>query len=115
MSRTGAEQKPTWRRVPPGVRRAVATQLGAPVQRAMRVWGGYGPSPTYRLQLTDGRRAFFKAVGPDSNEFSQAAHQREERVYRELPQLIQPWAPAFLGAFHLDDWQVILLEDLGPK
>ncbi len=115
MTRTGVELKPTWRTIPLAVRRAAEGQLGAPVQRAMRVWGGYTPTPTYRLRLADGRRAFFKAVGTDSNEFSRAAHQREERVYRELPELIFPWAPAFYGALRLDDWQVILLEDLGPK
>jgi thiamine kinase-like enzyme len=81
----------------------------------MRVWGGYTPTPTYRLRLADERRAFFKAVGPDSNAFARAAHAREERVYLELADLITPWAPDFFGTFQRDAWQVILLEDLGPK
>jgi hypothetical protein len=97
------------------VRHLVTQSLGAEVRRAQIAWGGYTPTPTYRLLLTDGRRAFFKAVSPGSNEFARAAHQREERVYRELGQLIGPWAPTFYGAFARDAWQVILLEDLGPK
>lgn len=81
----------------------------------MRVWGGYGPTPTYRLRLADGRKAFFKAVWPESDDFPRSAFIHEEQVYRELGDLIAPWAPAFLGAFQADGWQVLLLEDLGPK
>jgi hypothetical protein len=115
MSRTGVEPKPAWQTIPRDVRAATDAVLGGPIQRAARVWGGYTPTPTYRLRLADGRRAFFKAVGPDSNAFSRAARQREERVYQELADLIAPWAPAFLGAFASGSWQVVLLEDLGPK
>jgi len=115
MSRTGVELKPAWQTVPPSVRQAVEGILGAPVRRAMRVWGGYGPTPTYRLRLADGRRAFFKGVNPDSNPFMRAAYGRELRVYRELAGLIAGWAPAFYGAFARDDWSVMLLEDLGRK
>lgn len=115
MSRTGVEPKPPWRSVPIEVRRAVEAALGSEVRRGARVWGGYGPSPTYRLRLADGRGAFFKAVNPESNEFMHRAHTREERVYRELGDLIAPWAPAFYGAIHCAGWDVMLLEDLGPK
>lgn len=115
MARAGLEPKPPWRSVPLSVRQAVARTLGAEARRAIIAWGGYTPTPTYRLLLTNGRRAFFKAVSPDSNDFARAAHSREERVYRELVHLIGPWAPAFYGAFACDGWQVLLLEDLGPK
>ncbi len=115
MARAGLEPKPSWRSVPLSVRQAAARTLGAEARRALIAWGGYTPTPTYRLLLTDGRRAFFKAVSPDSNDFARAAHSREERVYRELAHLIGPWAPAFYGAFACDAWQVLLLEDLGPK
>jgi len=81
----------------------------------MRVWGGYSPTPTFRLRLADGRRAFFKAASPDSTTFARIAHGREERVYLELGKLIAEWAPQLLGRFERDDWRVMLLEDLGPK
>jgi Phosphotransferase enzyme family len=115
MSRTGVEAKPPWSSVPRSVRRAAAEALGAEVRRALRVWGGYTPTPTYRLRLADGRGAFLKAVDPSSNDFARAAHAREERAYRELGDLIAPWAPAFYGAFQRAGWHVLLLEDLGPK
>lgn len=115
MPRAGPEPKPTWSTVPPAVRRAAEHLLGARVRRAMRAWGGYGPTPTYRLRLADGGAAFFKAVCPESSEFSLAAHRRELRVYHELGAIIDDWAPRFRGSFELDGWQVILLDDLGPK
>ena len=115
MPRTGVEAKPPWRSVPRAVREETAAALGAPVVRAMRVWGGYSPTPTFRLRLADGRRAFFKAASPASTAFAQIAHEREERVYRELGDLIAGWAPRLLGSFERDPWRVMLLEDLGPK
>jgi hypothetical protein len=115
MSRTGIEPKPAWLTLPEQIRMATGEALGAPVVRAARVWGGYSPTPTYRLLLANGRKAFFKAVGPADNEFARAAHAREERVYRELADLIAPWAPELLGSFENGPWRVILLEDLGPK
>lgn len=115
MSRTGVEEKPPWRIVPAEVRSAVEAALGSPVSRAMRIWGGYGPTPTFRLRLRDGRRAFLKGVGPDGNEFMKRAIQREARVYRELAPQIRPWAPACFGDLTVGDWRLLLLEDLGPK
>ena len=115
MSRTGVEEKPPWQSVPQGVRDAVDSRLGSPVSRASRVWGGYAPTPTYRLRLTDGRRAFFKAINPDSNPFMAAAFANERRFYGELAPQIPDWCPALLGSFSTDGWSVLLLEDLGPK
>jgi hypothetical protein len=115
MSRTGVEEKPAWEQVPTSVRGATARALGSPVARAMRIWGGYGPTPTFRVRLADGRRAFFKGTSPESNEFSVDALQREDQIYRELGHLIERWAPRRLGAFEAHGWRVLLLEDLGPK
>ncbi len=115
MSRTGVEAKPPWRAVPRAVRDGTESILGAPVARAMRIWGGYSPTPTFRLRLADGRRVFFKAASPQSTPFAQVAHRREERVYAELGELIGPWAPRLLASFEAQAWRVMLLEDLGPK
>jgi hypothetical protein len=115
MSRAGVEAKPAWWAVPGDVRERVREALGAAVVRGVRVWGGYGPTPTFRLLLADGRRAFFKGTNGESNDFMRGAIVREERVYRELAALIGPFAPRFYGAFRLGDWHVLLLEDLGPQ
>lgn len=115
MSRTGVEAKPPWRNVPQPIQQHVAEALGAQVIRAMRVWGGYGPTPTFRLVLADGRHAFFKGTFQESNEFARNALLYEERIYRELRALLGTWMPQLYAAFHHDDWHVLILEDLGPK
>lgn len=115
MSRAGVEAKPAWRQVPVAVRERTATALSARVTRASRAWGGYSPTPTFRLLLADGRRAFFKAASPESTAFAQIAHGREERVYEELRDQIGGWSPRRIAAFAVDGWRVLLLEDVGPK
>jgi Ser/Thr protein kinase RdoA (MazF antagonist) len=115
MSRTGVEPKPAWQTIPLQVRSAVEAELGAEVIRGARIWGGYSPAPTFRLRLADGRRVFFKATGPDDNQFSRAALVREERFYHHLEHVIAPWAPRLLAAIEEGGWRGLLLEDLGPK
>jgi hypothetical protein len=116
MTRRGAEAKPAWRDVPIEVRREVERILGSRVQRAERVYGGYAPSATFRMRLANGRRAFFKGSYPLPKESAvRWVLDREERVYRRLPDLIRPWAPAFYGGLRGDGWHVLLLEDLGPR
>ena len=115
MSRTGVEAKLPWSSVPETIRQQVAVALGAPVVRAMRIWGGYAPTPTYRLVLADGRRAFLKGTFAESNEFSRNALLFEERVYRELAAPLGSWMPRLYAGFHHDDWHILILEDLGPK
>ncbi len=115
MSRTGVEPKLPWKLVPKAVRQSVDVALGAPVIRAARIWGGYAPTPTYRLTLADGQRAFFKGTYHASNAFARDALVHEERIYRNLGTLIGRWMPQLYAAFRQDDWHVLLLEDLGPK
>ncbi len=113
MSRIGAEAKPPWSSVPAAVRSRVEEAAGARVKRALRVWGGYAPSPTFRLVLEGGARLVFKGVTAASSGQMQAALASEEQVYRELGSWVRPWAPALHAAFHVADWHVLLLEDLG--
>jgi len=125
------EPKPEWRNLPLSVRERTAAELHANVRRAVRVWGGYAPSATYRLFLSDGRRVIFKGISDLSaaqfrnSGFTQqdierqSAFQRgiladEERTYRELGPTLLPWAPEFYGSFEDSDWRVLLLEDVGP-
>lgn len=112
---TGVEEKPRWLSVPEPVKQAIATALGSPVVRAMRAWGSYGPGPSYRVRLADGRRAFIKALWPESNDFQRNAFANELRAYDDLYHLIRPWAPEKLGVVEVSDWHVLLLEDVGPK
>lgn len=115
MSRQGIEAKLPWSQVPAPVRRLVEEIAGERVARGARVWGGYGPTPTYRLRLADGRGLFFKGICQDSNSFTRRAFEREERVYRELSELMTPWAPCLHGVITHEEWRALLLEDVGPK
>lgn len=115
MARSGIEAKPAWRSLPAALRQRVEQTFGTPVARAARTWGGYGPTPAFRLTLADGKRAFFKGTNKTSNDVAHDALVREERVYRNLTSLITPYAPIFYDSFRLDDWHVLLLEDVGPK
>ncbi|MCI0437716.1 MAG: aminoglycoside phosphotransferase family protein [Chloroflexi bacterium] len=107
--RTGPEPKPNWRSIPPEIKAAVEDVLGRRVVSGRRIWGGYGPSATFRLGLEDGSAAFFKGASSVDSDFINATIRREMRVYAELPG-IQPWAPRQLGAFEANDWQILLLE-----
>lgn len=115
MSRTGIELKLPWKQVPQAVRQRVALALGAPVTRATRIWGGYAPTPTYRLVLKDGRRAFFKGTFQGSSAFMKSALVSEERVYQDLAPVIGGWMPHLYATFRVEDWHVLVLEDLGPQ
>lgn len=110
------ENKPSWSAVPLSVKDLAARRLGSPVARAVRIYGGYGPSATYRLVLADGRRAFFKGTYPlPQGSGVQWVLDREERVYRRLGRYIRPWAPEHLGSIRAAGWHVLLLEDLGGQ
>jgi hypothetical protein len=102
MSRTGIEAKPAWRSLPVALRRHVEQTFGASVTRAARVWGGYTPTPTFRLTLADGKRAFFKGTNQTSNDISHAALVREERVYRDLAALSACQSQAGYRPLHAD-------------
>lgn len=115
MSRTGVEAKLHWKSVPQTVRQQVNAALGTSVVRAARVWGGYGPTPTYRLLLADGRRAFLKGTYQASNAFAKDALLYEERVYRDLGSVLGRWMPQWYATVRYDDWHILILEDLGPK
>jgi Ser/Thr protein kinase RdoA (MazF antagonist) len=94
----------------------VAAVLRSPVARAERVYGGYAPSATFRLRLANGRRAFFKASYPaPKGSGVRWFMDHEAQNYRTLERFIQPWAPKFYGSFARDGWDVLLLEDLGPR
>jgi hypothetical protein len=84
------------------------------VVRAVRTYGGYGPTATYRLTLADGRRAFFKGTYPlPEGSGVRWSLEREQVVYRRLSSLIAPWAPEYLGSVRADAWHAVLLELVG--
>jgi hypothetical protein len=77
----------------------------------VRAFGGYGPSATFVLTLSDGRRAFFKGIYPlPEGSAVRWMLDEEERVYQDLSDLISPWAPAYYGSLRLEGWHALLIE-----
>ena len=108
------EDKPPWSAVPSRLKADVARVLGSAVVRAVRTYGGYGPSATYVLTLADGRRAFFKGTYPlPKGSGVRWTLEQEALVYRRLGTMIQPWAPGYLGSVRAEGWHGLLLEDAG--
>ncbi len=65
--------------------------------------------------LWPGVKAFFKGTNPTATKHARAALIGEVRVYNELSPLIADLMPALYAIFQLNDWHVLLLEDLGPN
>lgn len=108
------EAKPVWSSVPLSVRRETERLLGAEVTRAVRAFGGYSPSATFRLFLSDGQRRFFKATYPlRTGSAVKWNLEQEEAVYVKLIDFITPWAPRYFGSVRADGWHAVLLEDVG--
>lgn len=116
MAQIEREAKPAWAEVPAQLKADVARVLGSRVVRAVRAYGGYAPSATFRLSCADGRRAFFKGTFPlPEGSAVQWSLESEERVYRRLGSHIAPWAPAYIGSVRGEGWYALLLEDVGGE
>jgi hypothetical protein len=109
------EEKPAWTAVPAAVRAETERRLRSRVARAARAYGGYAASATFRLVLANGRRAFFKAgYPPPPGSAAIFPIDREEKRYVRLARYMGRWAPRLYGSFRLEEWHVLLMEDLGP-
>lgn len=109
------EPKPAWSDVPEPVRREAERRLGSRVLRATRAYGGYAASATFHLLLANGRRAFFKAgYPPPPGSAAIFPIAREEKRYRALGPIAGRYMPKHYGSFRLQEWHVLLMEDLGP-
>ena len=99
-----------WGAAPVWLREEVETRLGARVAGAVTQVGGFSPGVAARLRLVDGRRVFVKAVGPEPNPDSPAAHRAEARNMALLP----PSAPAprLLWSFDRRGWVTLAFEDV---
>ncbi|MFF7159155.1 phosphotransferase [Streptomyces sp. NPDC008139] len=99
-----------WGEVPAGVRAEAEARLGARIAAAETQAGGFSPGVAARLRLTDGTRAFVKAVTAAANPESPGIHRAEAKVAAALPREVP--APRLLASFERDDWVVLLFEDI---
>ena len=101
--------------MPRAVKDELAKLLGGRVVRADRAYGGYAPSATYRVSLSNGRRLFLKGTYPlPADSHVQWTLEPEEHVYQECEPFMRPWAPRYYGSVRAEGWHFIVLEDVGP-
>lgn len=105
------EPKPYWRDVPLELRKQVEERMASPIRMATRVFGGYGPTATFRIFLEDGRTLFAKGAGLGSLAENWRVLPIEEAVYREVS-AIAPISPRYYGSVSTQGWHLLLLEDL---
>ncbi|TVY06561.1 phosphotransferase [Paenibacillus cremeus] len=105
------EQKPLWRNVPIEIREKLAVMAGSPICRGLRIYGGYGPSATFRLFLKDGRTVFAKGAGKGSTPENWRVIPLEQVAYQKI-EAVASISPAYLGSVIDKDWYLLLLEDL---
>jgi hypothetical protein len=99
-----------WPAVPADLRAATERMLGAAVIQAVTQPGGFSPGVAARVRLSDGRRAFVKAVSASQNPDSPGIHRAEARIAAALPASTP--APRFLGCVDQDDWVILMFEDV---
>ncbi|HVC22288.1 MAG TPA: hypothetical protein VNH82_02495 [Candidatus Dormibacteraeota bacterium] len=99
-----------WTSLPDTVRAGVRYLIGAKVLSALSQPSGFSPGVAARLQLSDGRRVFVKAVGSSPNRQTPDLHREEARVLAGMPDN----APTarLLGVHDDDDWVALVLEDV---
>jgi aminoglycoside phosphotransferase (APT) family kinase protein len=98
-----------WSTVPATLRAEVERLLGGRVLRAVTQPGGSSPGVTARLVLSNGHRAFVKAVGgisPDSLDM----HRAEARIAAALPVSVP--SARLLASLDSDDWVILIFEDV---
>jgi aminoglycoside phosphotransferase (APT) family kinase protein len=99
-----------WADAPAWLRAEVAAQLGGEVVEAVTQPSGFSPGLAVRLRLSDGRRAFVKAVGPEPNPDSAGIHRDEARTMAALPASAP--APRLLWSLERHGWVALAFEDV---
>ena len=94
------------------VRAALEEWLGAPVAAAATQPEGFSPGVAARLRLSDGRRFFVKAAGPEPNPVTAGVHRREAASVAHMP--AETPVPRLLWCYDEGEggWVLLLFEDV---
>jgi aminoglycoside phosphotransferase (APT) family kinase protein len=98
-----------WSAVPATHQAEAERLLGGRVLRAVTQPGGSSPGVTARLALSNGRRAFVKAVG-ETSPGSLDMHRAEARIAAALPVSVP--AARLLASLDSDGWVILIFEDV---
>ena len=97
------------------MRAAIEAWLEEGVVVAESTLGGFSPGLAARLQTRNGRQVFVKAVGPEPNPDSPAAHRREAEIAAALPPSVP--APKLLWSHDEGEegWISLVFEDMDGR
>src|SRR3954471_15188086 len=96
--------------MPDPVRRAIETELGAPVVSAQSHAGGFSPGVAATLTLANGHRAFLKAACADPNPQTPDIHRQEAVIAAAMPRNAP--VPAFQFAYDDGEWIALVFENV---
>jgi aminoglycoside phosphotransferase (APT) family kinase protein len=99
-----------WRSLPPAIAAAVEAEFGSPIAGATTQPEGFSPAIAARVVLTDSRRLFLKAAGPNPNPEAPAIYRSEARVAAELPTSVP--APRLLWSYDDGEWVALAFDDI---
>lgn len=99
-----------WGEVPLGVRVEIGRLAGAAVVAAQNCPGGFSPGLASRLTLSDGRRAFVKAMDADAWPHEAVTHRAEASIAAALPDNVP--APRLRGVYDDGRWVALVFEDI---
>ncbi|MFE2032317.1 aminoglycoside phosphotransferase family protein [Streptomyces scopuliridis] len=108
-SHTGSRRIP-WESLPRPVKAGIENVLQGTVTAATSQQGGFSDGLAVRLELSDGRRAFAKAVDTVAASAVGAFHRREGAVAAALPPGVP--APRLLGSYDDGEWVALVFEDI---
>ncbi|WP_223840502.1 aminoglycoside phosphotransferase family protein [Saccharopolyspora pogona] len=94
--------------MPEDVRAAVVAELGADVVVDEPQSGGFSPGLASRIQLSDGRWWFVKAINADRNPQAPGLYRREIEIATALPPTVP--APRLRWSHDDGDWVVLVFE-----
>lgn len=100
--------RPAWKSLPWHVRDAVAAQLGATIVSAATQAGGFTHGVAARLRLTDGSRAFVKAIA--ATDPLAAAYRGEAAAASQLPMAVP--SPRLRFSTEVSGWIVLIFDDI---
>ncbi len=101
--------------MPRAAKDELAKLLGGRVVRADRAYGGYAPSATFRITMSDRRKLFLKGTYPlPAGSHVKWMLEPEEHIYQACEPFMRPWAPRYYGSVRAEGWHFIVLEDVGP-
>jgi len=103
------EPKPEWNHLPERLRARIAEIAGDTIVRADIAWGGFGPSATFILHTSGGRKFFCKGSHPGHTDAGNTAFAREKLHYEIFPELAQ-FGPRYHGAAEEEGWHMLVLD-----